>query len=131
RSGLPNLEERAEEAPARFPGRVAAVLRPRQRPGHELPVLGRPALFVQVAGCVCCRGGSSDPPFIRGGRLQPALALYAHARSLGDSSHNSRRVKFSDFGPGLLLAATGIGVGDMVSSTIAGAEYGLTLVWAL
>jgi Mn2+/Fe2+ NRAMP family transporter len=40
-------------------------------------------------------------------------------------------VKLSDFGPGLLLAATGIGVGDMVSSTIAGAEYGLTLVWAL
>ena len=29
------------------------------------------------------------------------------------------------------MAATGIGVGDMVSSTIAGAEYGLTLVWAL
>jgi len=40
-------------------------------------------------------------------------------------------VKLSNFGPGLLLAATGIGVGDMVSSTIAGAEYGLTLVWAL
>ncbi len=40
-------------------------------------------------------------------------------------------MKLSDFGPGLLLAATGIGVGDMVSSTIAGAEYGLTLVWAL
>jgi Mn2+/Fe2+ NRAMP family transporter len=30
-----------------------------------------------------------------------------------------------------LLAATGIGVGDMVSSTIAGASYGLTLIWAL
>jgi Mn2+/Fe2+ NRAMP family transporter len=40
-------------------------------------------------------------------------------------------VKIKDIGPGLLLAATGIGVGDMVSSTIAGAEYGLTLVWAL
>jgi Mn2+/Fe2+ NRAMP family transporter len=40
-------------------------------------------------------------------------------------------LKLSDVGPGLLLAATGIGVGDMVSSTIAGAEYGLTLVWAL
>ena len=40
-------------------------------------------------------------------------------------------MKLSDFGPGLLLAATGIGVGDMVASTIAGAEYGLTLVWAL
>ncbi len=37
----------------------------------------------------------------------------------------------TDLGPGLLLAATGIGVGDMVSATIAGAEYGLTLVWAV
>ena len=42
-----------------------------------------------------------------------------------------RPVNFQDIGPGLLLAATGIGVGDMVSSTIAGAEYGLTLIWAL
>lgn len=41
------------------------------------------------------------------------------------------RIRFADLGPGLLLAATGIGVGDMVSSTIAGASYGLTLVWAL
>ena len=40
-------------------------------------------------------------------------------------------MKLSDIGPGLLLAATGIGVGDMVSATIAGAEYGLTLIWAL
>ena len=40
-------------------------------------------------------------------------------------------MKLSDLGPGLLLAATGIGVGDMVSSTIAGASYGLTLLWAL
>ncbi|HEY7186426.1 MAG TPA: Nramp family divalent metal transporter [Vicinamibacterales bacterium] len=40
-------------------------------------------------------------------------------------------MRFSDLGPGLLLAATGIGVGDMVSSTIAGASYGLTLLWAL
>lgn len=37
----------------------------------------------------------------------------------------------ADLGPGLILAATGIGVGDMVSATIAGAQYGLTLVWAL
>jgi Mn2+/Fe2+ NRAMP family transporter len=40
-------------------------------------------------------------------------------------------VKLSNLGPGLLLAATGIGVGDMVASTIAGAEYGLTIGWAL
>jgi Mn2+/Fe2+ NRAMP family transporter len=41
------------------------------------------------------------------------------------------RARLADLGPGLLLAAAGIGVGDMVSSIIAGAEYGLTLVWAL
>jgi Mn2+/Fe2+ NRAMP family transporter len=41
------------------------------------------------------------------------------------------RQALADFGPGFVLAATGIGVGDMVSATIAGAEYGLTLVWAL
>jgi Mn2+/Fe2+ NRAMP family transporter len=40
-------------------------------------------------------------------------------------------VRFSSLGPGLLLAATGIGVGDMVSSAIAGAEFGMTLLWAL
>jgi Mn2+/Fe2+ NRAMP family transporter len=39
--------------------------------------------------------------------------------------------RLSDLGPGLLLAATGIGVGDMVSTTVAGANYGLTLVWAV
>lgn len=41
------------------------------------------------------------------------------------------RPTLRDLGPGLLLAATGIGAGDMVGSAIAGAEYGLTLVWAL
>lgn len=40
-------------------------------------------------------------------------------------------MKFNDLGPGLILAATGIGVGDMVASTIAGAEYGMTLTWAI
>ena len=44
--------------------------------------------------------------------------------------HKVKRL-FSELGPGFILAATGIGVGDMVSSTIAGAEYGLTLLWAL
>lgn len=40
-------------------------------------------------------------------------------------------MKLSNLGPGLLLVATGVGVGDMVSATIAGAEFGMTLVWAL
>ena len=41
------------------------------------------------------------------------------------------RFRLADLGPGLLLAAAGIGVGDMVSSIIAGAEYGMVLIWAL
>jgi len=41
------------------------------------------------------------------------------------------RFKLADLGPGLLLAAAGIGVGDMVSSIIAGAQYGMVLIWAL
>ena len=48
-----------------------------------------------------------------------------------DATAAPPRFRLGDLGPGLLLAATGIGVGDMVSSTIAGAEYGLALVWAL
>jgi Mn2+/Fe2+ NRAMP family transporter len=43
----------------------------------------------------------------------------------------SRGIRIGDLGPGLILAATGIGVGDMVSATIAGAEFGMTLLWAL
>ncbi len=50
---------------------------------------------------------------------------------LVDSRAVRRVFSLRDLGPGLLLAATGIGVGDMVSSIIAGAQYGLTLVWAL
>jgi Mn2+/Fe2+ NRAMP family transporter len=53
--------------------------------------------------------------------------------TLSSTAPMSRTLKqtFGDLGPGLILAATGIGVGDMVSATIAGAQYGLTLVWAL
>jgi Mn2+/Fe2+ NRAMP family transporter len=34
-------------------------------------------------------------------------------------------------GPGLLVAAAGIGAGDIVSSTVGGANYGLALLWAV
>jgi Mn2+/Fe2+ NRAMP family transporter len=34
-------------------------------------------------------------------------------------------------GPGLIIAATGVGAGDLVSSLAAGQEYGLTFVWAI
>jgi len=34
-------------------------------------------------------------------------------------------------GPGLIVAATGIGSGDVVSATVAGANYGVVLLWAI
>ncbi|NOZ20661.1 MAG: divalent metal cation transporter [Planctomycetes bacterium] len=33
-------------------------------------------------------------------------------------------------GPGIVLAATGIGAGDMVAATVAGAKFGLAVAWA-
>lgn len=34
-------------------------------------------------------------------------------------------------GPGLIVAATGIGSGDVVSATVGGARYGVMLLWAI
>jgi Mn2+/Fe2+ NRAMP family transporter len=34
-------------------------------------------------------------------------------------------------GPGLVVAATGIGSGDVVAGTVAGANYGMVLLWAI
>ncbi len=34
-------------------------------------------------------------------------------------------------GPGLIVAATGIGAGDIVSATVGGARYGVALLWAI
>ena len=65
------------------------------------------------------------------GRAAPREATRVVRLDPATGYNAAHLVKLSDIGPGLLLAATGIGVGDMVSSTIAGAEYGLTLVWAL
>ncbi len=34
-------------------------------------------------------------------------------------------------GPGLIVAATGVGAGDVVSGTVSGGNYGLVLLWAV
>jgi len=36
-----------------------------------------------------------------------------------------------DTGPGLVVAATGLGAGDIVAAAVAGAEFGTTLLWAV
>lgn len=37
----------------------------------------------------------------------------------------------SVIGPGLIVAATGVGAGDLVAALVAGANYGLVFVWAI
>ncbi|NKI16326.1 Nramp family divalent metal transporter [Spongiibacter sp. KMU-166] len=38
---------------------------------------------------------------------------------------------FSAVGPGLVIAATGLGAGDLVAATVSGAELGVTIAWAV
>jgi Mn2+/Fe2+ NRAMP family transporter len=48
--------------------------------------------------------------------------------------HVARRAKgerWSVVGPGLIVAATGVGAGDLVAALVAGEKYGLALVWAI
>jgi Mn2+/Fe2+ NRAMP family transporter len=40
------------------------------------------------------------------------------------------RSRWRSIGPGLVVAATGVGAGDLVATTIAGERYGYTLLWA-
>ena len=34
------------------------------------------------------------------------------------------------FGPGLAIAATGLGAGDLIVASVAGAKFGTTILWA-
>ncbi len=43
----------------------------------------------------------------------------------------SKRPLFRTLAPGILLAATGVGAGDLLTSTMAGSEVGLTVLWAV
>jgi len=33
-------------------------------------------------------------------------------------------------GPGLVIAATGLGAGDLIAASVAGARFGYALLWA-
>jgi len=35
-----------------------------------------------------------------------------------------------DLGPGIVVAATGVGAGDMIAASVAGASYGTVIIWA-
>lgn len=44
--------------------------------------------------------------------------------------HTTRYFRLSLFVPGMLVAATGVGAGDLLTASLAGSRFGLTLLWA-
>jgi len=42
----------------------------------------------------------------------------------------SSSFNLKDIGPGLVIAATGLGAGDLIVAAVAGARYGTTILWA-
>jgi Mn2+/Fe2+ NRAMP family transporter len=44
---------------------------------------------------------------------------------------SNARLSLAAFGPGLLVAATGVGAGDLLTGALAGSAAGLALVWAV
>jgi Mn2+/Fe2+ NRAMP family transporter len=44
---------------------------------------------------------------------------------------NTRSGLATWIGPGLMVAATGVGAGDLTAATVGGATYGLVLIWAI
>jgi len=39
-------------------------------------------------------------------------------------------LRFRDLGPGIVMAATGLGAGDLIAASVAGARYGAVVLWA-
>jgi Mn2+/Fe2+ NRAMP family transporter len=55
---------------------------------------------------------------------------YAATISRGEAPRSvGERVRI--IGPGLVLAATTVGIGDFVSNAVAGERFGTTFVWAI
>ncbi|MFI1950656.1 Nramp family divalent metal transporter [Streptomyces xinghaiensis] len=54
----------------------------------------------------------------------------ATGESAGPVTGRPRRPSWRYIGPGVVVAATGVGAGDLVATLIAGSRFGYTLLWA-
>ena len=50
---------------------------------------------------------------------------------LGSQEAQTRPVRWKVVGPGLVVAATGVGAADLVATLVAGSRYGYTLLWVV
>jgi Mn2+/Fe2+ NRAMP family transporter len=57
--------------------------------------------------------------------------LHERVQQLPPSDPAAPRPSFAWLGPGVVMAASGIGASDIVCATVGGATYGLALLWAL
>ena len=47
-----------------------------------------------------------------------------------ENEPQTHRARWSLIGPGIVVAATGVGAGDLVATLIAGSRFGYALLWA-
>ncbi len=69
----------------------------------------------------------SNPKRKSGKAVSPAKAR----PQLSSAKSRSSAINWKLVGPGIVLAAAGVGAGDVVASGVAGASYGMVLLWAL
>ncbi len=53
-----------------------------------------------------------------------------HSGESAPAAPPARKASWKLVGPGIVVAATGVGAGDLVATLIAGSKYGYTLMWA-
>src|SRR5687767_8312282 len=64
--------------------------------------------------------------------IDPAATARAGSPHRASSDPRTGKLRLTTLvGPGLIVAATGIGSGDVVSATVGGASYGVVLLWAI
>ncbi|MFF7177729.1 Nramp family divalent metal transporter [Streptomyces sp. NPDC008121] len=58
------------------------------------------------------------------------MADITQTETTGSGKEAPRRASWRSIGPGIVVAATGVGAGDLVATLIAGGKFGYTLLWA-
>ncbi|MFG2920577.1 Nramp family divalent metal transporter [Streptomyces sp. NPDC048305] len=58
------------------------------------------------------------------------MAETSRTTGAGELGNQPRRSSWRYIGPGIVVAATGVGAGDLVATLIAGSKFGYTLMWA-
>jgi len=64
--------------------------------------------------------------------VEPTIGTEAAWATTSSQMNQSRKIGLGTLiGPGLMVAATGVGGGDLTSATVGGAGFGLVLIWAV